>query len=558
MNIKNIQQSNAALSMNGTSHSEKSSGKTSIPKQGEVLLGEVVDLNQSGIKIKLADGQMIDAKLTDAFEFYIGQQVSFLIKESNLEQLLLKPIQGEGDASEMKLQQVLAEAGFVDSEENVSVVKKMLELKMPIDRNTLQKVINLAKQFGYNHIDKILFLVKNNLPANQTNIQQLSKMIDGEHPMLQNLASISQDVASILKDDAGIAIPLELVKGNIEASKAILQIINALQNESAGQELNVSPNENAIQNMNTVMNKIQSDMSKVLPDMNKVQQDINQLQPETVLTINSEEQAKNLKLTDLLSQDTLSRIEKELNFKLAEPKQLNLQSISLDELLKSLRDYDLEMDGKTKVLSNLAKDLSYEIIKKEMLMGKEQLSGPEKLSEYYDQLHEKISNVLELLAQSQDSKMSSVTKEANQLKDSLQFLNDLNQKFNFIQLPMMLGDKLLNSELYIFNEKHQLKNKKGPLTALVRLDLLNLGHLDIHITKTEQNVSIQFFTESTEKIKQVEGHVHKLYNQLNKLGFKVLGITIGKKEKDFNILDDFLQQEKASQPIKRFTFDMRA
>ncbi len=66
--------------------------KAELPKLGDLIKGEIIDLKQTEVLIKLLNGQTVQAKMTDSFEFFIGQELSFVVKESSTEQLLLKPM----------------------------------------------------------------------------------------------------------------------------------------------------------------------------------------------------------------------------------------------------------------------------------------------------------------------------------------------------------------------------------------------------------------------------------------------------------------------------------
>ncbi len=512
--------------------SAKVSDKSVLPKQGEVVKGEIVDLQHNNIKIRLTDGQIIDAKMTEAFEFFIGQKLEFLVKESDATQMLLKPLLEEGVATIDKLIQILQNAGLSTSKENMDVVSKLIENHMPIDKETLLKVIPYTKQFNNTDVEQLLFLVKNNIPITMDSIEQLTKMMNGENKMVQSLAILSDDLSLLFKDALGSEIARLLLKDNPISNRVYDYILNQVVSYDQALGTAIGRNET-------------TPLSEVQTSIEIPQQTIQQLH-------------KDIPLNMVLSQKEMQILEDELNNALkAEIKNIKLvvENKTISEVFKELKQLDISSVLKDKMKEVLVTKMTYALFSKELFINKEQLESPEKLNQFYKNLHEKVINILELDTKSQEGK---IEKEAHQIKSAIEFMGELNQKFNYVQLPMLLGDKLLHSELYVLNDKRKLKGTKGTLTALVRLDLINLGHLDIYITKADKNVTIQFYTENEEKNTLIENKLFGIHNQLGKLGFKVLGINVMKKEKDFNITDDFLKKkDETIHEVKRYTFDMR-
>lgn len=522
-----------------TTEHTKVSAKTSIPKQGDVIKGEIIDLKQTAVTIRLLNGQTIQAKLTDPFEFFIGQELSFVVKESSVEQLLLKPLLEQGTTLTNKLVQALDNAGITVTKENLEIVTKLIEHQMPIDKDTLQKVILYTKQFSSADIDELLFLVKNTIPVTKDNLTQLNKMTLGDNKIIQNLATLSDDLSVIFKEESGQDIAKILLKDNALSQEVFNQIQKQVSKTEPYTKLNTDSN--------TEQNTVTSDKHEEI--LHKTLQ-------------------KNIPLNTVMSDQDLAQLEMEINKSievatksnpdLIGKKMTELNNKTIVELFQMMDELELPLELKNQLTEIFTKKITYDLFKREVLMNQEHLESPEKLNEFYDKLQEKVTSLLALDSSMTDSKSSSISKEAHQVNSAIEFMSDLNQKYNYIQLPMMLNDRLLNAELYVFNNKKQIKNEKTSLTALIRLDLVNLGHLDIYVNKKEQNVSVQFYTENEEKNALIDQKLFSIHNQLTKQGFKVQSISTKKKEKDFDVKDDFLQKKEDIHEVKRFTFDMRA
>ena len=153
--------------------------------------------------------------------------------------------------------------------------------------------------------------------------------------------------------------------------------------------------------------------------------------------------------------------------------------------------------------------------------------------------------------------MAKVLKEAANIKTNVEMMNQLQQNHQFVHLPIILNGQDVNSELYIMNNRNSKTSSDERVTALLRLDLRNLGHLDIYVAKTENNVEVTFYVDKDDTQEDLRDNTYQLVNKLITESFNVLGIGIMMKDKEFDVFEDFINS-KDNEESKRFTFDMRA
>ena len=210
--------------------------------KGQTIKGEILDIKQKNIIIKLASGAELTAKLTDQMEFNIGQKVLFQVKESNLEQVLLKPILDEGYSPKSnKLYQILEEAGVPINEKNTEIVEKLLSNNMQVDKEFINKILTLSRQFKDTSVDKLILLVKNNIPVTSENINQLDNYSNNNHSIKQEIISLANQII----DDKGLDIDIKnrlinILMNNDSDNVSNDKIINVIENNSSeDQELKV-------------------------------------------------------------------------------------------------------------------------------------------------------------------------------------------------------------------------------------------------------------------------------------------------------------------------------
>ena len=66
------------------------------------------------------------------------------------------------------------------------------------------------------------------------------------------------------------------------------------------------------------------------------------------------------------------------------------------------------------------------------------------------------------------------------IRQNVDYMNQLNQLYSYVQLPMKLTTQNAHSELYVMTRKKRLGEKGGAFTALLHLDMEVLGSMDIY------------------------------------------------------------------------------
>lgn len=144
-----------------------------------------------------------------------------------------------------------------------------------------------------------------------------------------------------------------------------------------------------------------------------------------------------------------------------------------------------------------------------------------------------------------------------QVKDNLDFMKVLNQFFSYVQLPVKLHEKCTHADLYVYTKKKNLSKPNTPIHVLLRLDMEHLGAMDVDVTLKDQNVTAHFALSNDKAINLVKTNINLLEDALLEKGY-LCNSTIGKLEKEVDLVKDFIQQENTPQEITRYSFDLRA
>ncbi len=160
---------------------------------------------------------------------------------------------------------------------------------------------------------------------------------------------------------------------------------------------------------------------------------------------------------------------------------------------------------------------------------------------------------------------SALAGSIKQLDQNLDFMNQLNQTAQYVQIPLKMAGGTATGDLYVYSDKKSLAAKDGSVSALLHLDMEHLGPVDVYAAiKDSGNVNTRFYLADDEMIDFIAEHIHILTERLESKGYTMntsfskreeLGADAGSSER---MLKDPLSAGAASSMISAKRFDMRA
>ena len=168
-------------------------------EKGQVIKGEIVDLKNNEVSIRLSDGQILKGKLTaDVNNLSIGSRVSFRVENASSQNLTLK-ILPEGSSSYMEstIDAALDAASLSKLPKNRNLVAELLSSRMSIDKNNLIFFAKQMTQFPEASIKSLIFLNQNNLPVNKISIELAEGFLSSNGKMMDNLAVLSDTISKL-------------------------------------------------------------------------------------------------------------------------------------------------------------------------------------------------------------------------------------------------------------------------------------------------------------------------------------------------------------------------
>lgn len=182
------------------------------------------------------------------------------------------------------------------------------------------------------------------------------------------------------------------------------------------------------------------------------------------------------------------------------------------------------------------------------------------INKLYQRLEQDFGVLKSLFAGHLDGTEAAVQNSSNKtgyLQENLQFMKTLNQIFPYVQLPLKFSGKEVHSELFVYTKKEDLRNKKDQISVLLHLDMEYLGALDVRLELRGKKVDATFYLEQKKDILMFSEHLYQLEEVLKEKGFSLF-TKIQEKEKETDIVKDFISSDSKADTMKRYNFDIRA
>lgn len=150
--IQNVTSSRPLVQVDGrivNQNVDKQGSTTLNLENGERFSGKIISMSDEGgaktVQIKLADDVVISAKLNEQMPLKEGQYLSFEVRGFSNNQITLTPLY-ENTSVNPTVLKALSQAGLEPSNENVNMVKSMMENGMSIDKESLNNMHKIVSE----------------------------------------------------------------------------------------------------------------------------------------------------------------------------------------------------------------------------------------------------------------------------------------------------------------------------------------------------------------------------------------------------------------------------
>ena len=508
---------------------------------GDAFSGEVASLDNGVVTIKLADGSQLNASLQNQVNNLTpGQNLTFVVTQNNGNTVLLKPMAQDMQSSYIAAK-ALEAAGLADIPANEEMVHELLNQNMSISAQTLNDMAKLAAKYPDAGTDTLVRLNKLGIPVTQENIQQFEAYKSYE-------SSISDDISSL---GSGIADRLSQIAAGQGAGEAA-QLMQTVTDILYGQ--NTDGNVHVVNTDSDTAQNVQSGEART----EALQAGAAKAQENTGVGALVSAETRNA-LAGMI-EDTFGSIPQNLAQGLADS-QLTAQEF-MNTLSSMMSSSDVDTEKLSKLLSSDGyKEMFGMVMRDTMRLSPSDVQKKDAISEFYEKVRNNAGKLADALGEkAQEKQDSQLSKALNNIRNNVEFMNDLNRNMTYFQMPVKFSENNANGELYVFTNKKKLAKKGDDVSALLHLDMEHLGPMDIYVKLKGKNVSTNFCLESEEMLDFVYAHIDRLNDRLEKLGLNChFDMKVREPEEQFDFVQDFVDADVPKMaPTTQFVFDRKA
>lgn len=200
------------------------------------------------------------------------------------------------------------------------------------------------------------------------------------------------------------------------------------------------------------------------------------------------------------------------------------------------------------------------ILKNEMsrqwLLLPEEVANEHSVDKLYERLNSQMNRLNQALLESGRAD-TPLAKTVSNVTGNIDFMNQLNQMFTYVQLPLKMQNQGANGELFVYTNKKSLAKKDGSVSALLHLDMEHLGSMDVYVALNNQKVSTKFYLQDDKALDLIAQNIGILNERLESRGYSMNAEFINKEEKT-NVMEEILKKDKNISVLAGYSFDARA
>lgn len=510
---------------------------------GQSVTGEVIEADGQDILLAIGKNQLLRARLSLAMDVEAGQQLTFGIKSIGGMKVVLSPL-FENMTSGSGAEKALELAGLQRNEETMKMVEAMMKEGMKLDPDSLSSMYRTVNAHMDADITTLVQLNRMGLPVTEENITQLQSYKNYEGQVTEGVKILMGEVAEQLSSLAASDNPEDV----FTFLKVVLGEPSGTENVQT--EENMAGDDNAIQTFkNAVMTEAPEENAgkEKLPFMPGMAEQAG-------------EKGLGMALSDVLQKAGFS--EETVNACLKG--ELPAKEL-LTELGRLVKDGRLSTEQKNGILELLKDNEFLENLKKglteKFLLTPDEVGEDGQVEKLYERLDSQLSRMNQAL-QGMAKENPALSQSIQNLSSNVEFMNQLNQMFTYVQLPLKLSGQEAAGELYVYTNKKNLAKKDGQVSALLHLDLEHLGEIDIHVSLRDSHVSTKFCLSDEKALDLVAANIDTLNQRLMKRGYS-MDASFEQKDKAQHPIDEMLDRDKKVSSkekvlISSSSFDARA
>ncbi len=583
---------------------------------GDIISGKITMSDSGNIQLKLSDNTVLNAHVNENIRLTEGETLSFQVK-SNDNGLVLSPL-GTNTAAGASAEQALRSAQLDITQNSIQMVTQMMREGMSVDTASLQSMNRLVSEYPAVDMTEIIQLKHMNVEVNTDNIGQLKNYKNAQYRIEQGVGEISDSLtdeiddlvlqgheersASMYKDLLGIMTGTEaeqtdtlqaaqtdttlinagtknadnvgsisyaaaddMPAGNYLGSETLSKIADIVENAGIISKETADSIRNGTIGVRELLNVLKDALTvstetagqpetgkvnvtvKVTADGIRKVQDDQEIKADTG-TVNSVGDK-----VPVSGNEETGRISTKMTGYAQREQQTGERSVTAAVSLNDPIQPFLKL-----LQSEPMKKLIQDVMARQFQITPSDAADKDSVRQLYDRITKQTDALQNMLVKNNMSDSQAAVSVQN-LRSNVDFINQINQTFSYVQLPVKLTDGNAHGDLYVYTNKKNLAQKDGTVTALLHLDMANLGPMDIYIAMNRTNhVNTHFYLQDDESLELIAAHIDELDRHLADRGYMMTSEISLRKEMT-QAADEIVSQNRSvSRMVSYSSFDARA
>ena len=501
--------------------------------KGNIFEGTVSSMKNGRVTLALSSGQQISARIEGKVQLSLGQSMFFQVKSNDGSQIAIRPFSVEGTGANYTLLQALSAAGVPAESDYLSMVNRMMEEQMPIDRNSIQQMVRMVNAHPEIDVQTLVQLNKLGITIDKQNAAQFENYLDDKQAITNEFDQLIEELPQALESES--LSPQQMRSFGSEFLLALtdgLEDVPLQNNGLVSQEMPAEfVAENTIEKSIAEGNTIEksgllengellqtTEDGKAVSQETATDQPVQQSEsysatPHTLGALMDGKQLQNLNtmLGELLGTDATGYT-----------KDSGVAEVLKDiqQVFKDSLPIEREQIGKlfsSKEFVHMVKDT----MQQQWTLQPQELEadGTDKVTKLYDRMNAQLEKITEAL-KSIGQENTGFAQTAADIQGNVEFMNQINQAYTYVQIPLQMSGQNASAELFVYTNKKALAEGDRELTAFLHLDLDHLGATDVSVKMKNKQVSTNFYLDDDPSYQLISLNVDRLEKRLQEKGYQ--------------------------------------
>lgn len=501
---------------------------------GQLFNGRIIDITNNQVSIMLDGNKTLFAHMAEAVNLNIGDALTFMVKENNGANVVIKPFMTQADTmKDSAIFKVLDSNGFMPTAKNYQIAEALMNNNMPVDKAGMQRIMQQAYKFPDTPIETLVALNKLGMSVNEANISQYEAYVSNSHQIMNDLMNMGNAVSEFSASEIGMMSDKAEI---LSFSDKLLAVFSDMEDAASFNQTDM----------------MSGGLTGAMPEA---------------------ESTGALTGKALMSEEALKQVFKSLIDRGFDAETVNnmldrsetpLQFLNnLNRLMDangSLNDFFDAKEVKALLMSDGYRELLSGAVRSKLMLDGSDMKEPKELDGLYNRIYDKTNKLLEAFSGNNSNAGQSMSESAKGMQERMDFIQNLNNMYAYAQIPVRVSGDDMNSELFVYMNKRNMKEAKEDVSALLHLDMEHLGATDVHVSLHGTSVHTRFYVEDETSARIIDEHMNMLEKAINENGYSLTNEVIT-REPSLNttgnmVVDEMLGKD-LEQSVKRYSFDVR-